>query len=230
MQLETAEITCRGVTFRIAHDPSKSYQHFTHDDESSVRERWWDIKPGDIVLDVGAAYGSYGLLALALGADRVVFWSPQHDEAPVLRESLKLNGWLGRAAVITHGAWSKPGFISVFEGSLMPIYEGEAPHVGGVIIGGATLPVDTVDNTVIDFELPRVDWMKLDVEGAEEEVLKGGIGIITAFRPKIIIENHQFKDAGLQGRCAAFLQGLGYREVGTVPHHGVSHSLYVCDR
>ena len=78
--------------------------------------------------------------------------------------------------------------------------------------------------------LSRVDWMKLDVEGAEVEVLKGAKDLISKFCPKIQVENHVFKRASLYEEVRELLIGgnLGarYEEISTVQYHSVSHSLY----
>ena len=40
----------------------------------------------------------------------------------------------------------------------------------------------------------KLDWIKIDVEGAEERVLRGAQKILSCFSPKLIIECHLFLD------------------------------------
>ena len=93
----------------------RSYETF--DDETAVRLELWTVGPGDVVFDIGAAYGSYTLTALAMGASRVYAWAPQGHpvgpademEADYLEASLALNGWSERARVFRDGLYSRSG-------------------------------------------------------------------------------------------------------------------------
>ena len=197
---------------------------FSFEDEASVRDSMWDVKPGDVVLDVGAAYGSYALTALASGADFVHAWSPQgfsgeETEAEVLKKSLDLNGWSDRCSVRGDGAYSRVGWLNA---DTQEFTESEPSPMGANVI-----KVQTLDGWASGEDLTRVDWMKLDVEGAEVDVLKGADGIVRRFRPKILVENHLFKRATIADEVRGLLIPSGYREVATVPYHSVSHSLYV---
>ncbi len=226
MSIEIAELDFKGNKFKVAHDPALHYTLFTHVDEDSVRQRWWDIKPGDVILDIGSAFGSYALAALAQGAAFAVCWSPQGED-PLLKQSLELNGWDDKALIVPRGLWSKSGYLHVYDGTPMSTFSEEAPDVAERDI----FPVDTLDSIVAGLRIPpfeKIHWIKIDVEGAELEVLLGSELTIRKHKPKILVENHDFKDPQLHARCDAFLAGLdvGYREVGTVPHHSVSHTLY----
>lgn len=222
MTIAIAELNFHGLKFKVAHDPEKEHTLFTHVDEDVVRKRWWKIQGGDVILDVGAAFGSYSLIALAQGAEFVFCWSPQ-GEAELLRESLKANGWEDRALIIESGLWSDEGFLQVYDGPPMSTFSANPPASPT----GAVIPVKSIDSSSSLWDGKwHVTWMKIDVEGAEENVLKGAENFLRIHRPKILLENHDFKDSELRNRCRLFLASCGYREVETVPHHGVSHSLY----
>lgn len=210
------ELSFRGLPYKISmremipQDPS----WFSFEDESIVRDRDWTISPGDVVLDIGSAYGSYALTALASGASFIHTWNPNSDENGILRESLGLNGWDEKAVLHEDGLWSKTGFLRDTD---LAFSETE-PQTGG-------FQVRALDS--YELGLSRLDWMKLDVEGAEVEVLKGAEGLIRTFKPKVVVENHQFKDPTIESRVAGFLAELGYETVRVTPYHGVSHGLHV---
>lgn len=200
---------------------------FTFDDEAEVRNRWWHICQGDRILDVGSAYGSYSLCALAMGAEFVWAWSPQDapegiPEKTFFEESLRLNGWETKCKVFKTGIYDKTGWLDAMDQS----FTAERRE------GSDIIQVETLDDWAAREtpDLDRLDWLKIDVEGAEVEVVKGGRGIISRLRPRVFVENHEFKAPGIEERVRdALLELAPYRHVMTEPHHGVSHSLYVCD-
>ena len=73
---------------------------------------------------------------------------------------------------------------------------------------------------------PNIDIIKIDVECAELEVLKGGEKLLRKFKPDVLIENHTFLDANIYDSCKNFMLSLGYTEVLTMQYYSVSHSFY----
>lgn len=193
---------------------------WTHEDEHEVRMRQWDIQPGEVVLDIGAAYGSYSLIALALGAEYVFAWSPQgppgqEPERVLFEKSLLLNGWQDKAIVYNSGLYNQTGWLNVDTQQM--VEPQEHPSV---------IKVETLDGWTSRVDPNKVDWLKLDVEGAEVEVLKSGIETIKKFKPKIQIENHLFVRNTIAEEIRDLLLPLGYIEIENVPYHSVSHSLF----
>ena len=66
----------------------------------------------------------------------------------------------------------------------------------------------TVDDLVQGLSLNRVDWMKLDVEGAECEVLEGSREVLSRLQPTIFVEVH-----GTRSELNRLLGAVGYTEV-----------------
>jgi FkbM family methyltransferase len=229
------ERTFRGHPYKIAcyDDTPQHPSWFSFEDESNVRDRDWLIEPGDMVLDVGAAYGSYALTALACGAGYVWAWSPQGSpegtEADTLRASLKLNGWAHKGTVYDSGVYSSCGWLDTNRQELLPP-EGQ-PRDESVI---EVEPLDDWFRRTFDqadpesYSIKGRYWMKLDVEGAECEVIRGGANLIKALRPIILVENHLFKRNTIADEVREILVGeFGYRELGTHPYHSISHSVYL---
>lgn len=224
-------INDRGFKALVNPAPGHS-SHWTFEDERSVKERWWRIQPGDVVIDVGADYGSYTLSALAMGAEKVYAWSPPYKdptvpvEAMVLAKSLQLNGWQDRCSVFTTGLWSEPGWLVCLDGGRKPeFYATEQYAYAGMQTAGGMVSLVRL-LTLDSFDLQRADWLKIDAEGAELEILKGGIETIKRCRPKVLLEHHDFIDATAEARETAFLRELGYKQEGPITYHSVSHSLY----
>lgn len=233
--MNTKSLSFRGHAFQIAYldDYPQHPSWYSFDDESSVRDRDWKVESGDVVLDVGAAYGSYALTALAVGASHVFAWSPQDEAAlstsghapgmldkDVLAQSLRLNGWEERCTVYGTGAYDRAGWLNTTtqEFSDSPVHHPD------------WIEVDTLDNW---FSRVRPDlgsgrvWLKVDVEGAEVAVLRGATGLIGRIKPVILVENHLFKDGDIARKCEEVVMSAGAYSVRTFPYHSVSHSIYM---
>jgi FkbM family methyltransferase len=201
-------------------------------DEIETREEWWRILPGDVVLDVGADFGSYALSALAQGAARVFAWSPPFKkpteaiECATLIASAALNGWTDRLSCVPSGLWSKLGCLAAFDGprnaEFFATLDGALGRIKGEPGHCAAFPVDTLDALGIE----KADWLKIDTEGCELAIMQGGAETIARCRPIVLLEQHYHLDADCEKKADAFLAGLGYEKIGTRPHHTIAHSLY----
>lgn len=229
----------RGRSFKIAcMEPYPQHPSwYTFEDEVVVRDAVWHIGDGDLILDVGSGYGSYAITGLVSGAARVFAWSPQSQdsESPdpsvsrfadkdFFQESLRQNGWLDKCEIYSHGVYDRSGWLNA---DTQEFSEFE-------VTGHDWIKVDVLDKWLKEDFLPRFDpssfkrvWMKLDVEGAELNVLQGAMETIRVLRPTILVENHRFKDPSLEPRVRDLIVGGGsYRETYCAPYHAVAHSLF----
>ena len=223
----------RGHAFKVyaaAEMWSPSWWSFM--DEVETRELWWHIKPGDVVLDVGADFGSYALSALAQGAERVWAWSPpfKHPsiaiECETMVRSANLNGWGPHLSAYASGLWSRNGFLAAFDGPRMAEFfdtaEGAKERIAGEPGNCASFPVSTIDSA----GFPKIDWLKVDTENCELDILQGGAETIARCRPRVLLEHHYHIDPQCEVKCDEFLLSRGYKKIGTRPHGQVAHSLY----
>ena len=56
------------------------------------------------------------------------------------------------------------------------------------------IPVTTIDNLVKELNLPRVDFIKMDIEGAEPRAIRGGLETLRRFRPRLAISAYHAPD------------------------------------
>ena len=221
-------VVSRGKVFQVMACGEAWHPSFwSFSDELETRELWWDIKPGDVVADVGADFGSYTLSALAQGAAHVYAWSPPFKvpgvpiECETMVRSAAINGFYDRLVATDGGLWSEPGWLACHDWSIGSKFfklELEARAYGGVVF-----PVQPLDA----IKLQRLDFLKADVEGAELSVLMGATETLRRCKPAVMLENHVHIDPDCEAKCREFLAGLGYQQVGeTRQHHSISHSLY----
>lgn len=196
--------------------------YLVHEDEVSVRNTLWDISAGDVILDIGADAGSYALAALAQGASYVYAWSPQGDVSDVIEASLKKNDWESKCRVLKSGLYDRKGRLDVKSQQL----------VGDSDSGEDIIEVSSLDSLDLFHDLNRINWMKLDVEGAEVEIIKGADRLVNKFRPKIMVENHIFKRPYVCDELRSILHPMEYTEVCRIPYlrtgwPEISHSLWI---
>lgn len=149
------------------------------------------VKPGMSIVDVGAHIGYYTLLfAKCAGpAGHVVSFEPFPANFAVLQKNVRLNQ-LKSVEVFAEALFSHTqGIVINVPGG--PANPGDASIRS--IEGGKPLPVPTatLDSFCASSSF-RPDFIKIDVEGAEYDVLIGGQDVVARFRPKMLIELHHF--------------------------------------
>ncbi len=227
--VRTHAFSSRGHTYSFQFQETELHASWwSFQDEQIVRDRHWHPSPGDVVLDVGAAFGSYALPALAMGA-RVMAFSPADFDTRLLRRNLELNPELSRRCLVLRdglhqaNGWFDPDH-NVY--SQMPARDA-CDHDSAQWLRVRALDSVLAERPGVD----RVDLVKLDVEGAELGVLRGAEKVLRRHRPRLLIELHEFhkNNADVAARVDEYLRGLdvGYRSVlGPVKHCAVSHVFY----
>ncbi len=146
------------------------------------------VRPGSIVFDVGANVGAYTVLfaAWAGPAGRVFAFEPAPAALAGLRQHVALNGLADRVEIVpaaaSHGVGTARFQIDGASGSnaLAPL-----------AASGATIDVDTISlDAFCDRRALRPDVVKIDVEGAELDVLKGGRRVLSSSELQVFLELH----------------------------------------
>jgi FkbM family methyltransferase len=148
-------------------------------DEQPVRDAYWHPAPGDTVIDIGAAVGSYTVPALLAGA-RVIAVDPDRGATAKLERVAAANG-LTDFTVLNAAVFDSPGYPADMRAALEA---SEYPY----LIPRPDVLWATLDE--IAEGLDKVDLIKIDVEGAELGVLRSGPRVLNALRPRLLIEDH----------------------------------------
>jgi FkbM family methyltransferase len=133
------------------------------------------VKPGDTVLDLGAHIGGFTVRAARkIGpAGRVIAVEPAPQNYALLRSNLALND-LSNVEALNLGVWKERATLTMHFSGLSgghSVEEGYANvHESGDV---AQVPVDSVDGILAERGIERVDFVKMDIEGAEIEAIKG---------------------------------------------------------
>jgi len=159
------------------------------------------VKEGSVVFDIGANVGFYALLASVLVGSRgkVVAFEPVPRNLHYLRSHLQMNR-VSNVSVI-EAAVSDSNGECLFD-------EGPSNSMGHISKEGSLrVRTVTIDSLVSTGEVPAPTHMKIDVEGAELSVLRGGASVVIANKPTIFLATHT-KD--LHRECCEFMRSLGY--------------------
>jgi FkbM family methyltransferase len=149
------------------------------------------LKPGMTALDLGAHHGLYTLLASKrVGSNgKVIAFEPSPRERMALRLHVMLNlCWNVSIQTLALGNENTDATLFVVEGRQTGCNSLRPPEV----FGGTSpvrVHVTRLDNWLDDENIDRVDFVKLDVEGAELDVLKGAERLLARSpRPVILAE------------------------------------------
>ncbi len=147
------------------------------------------VQPADTVVDVGAYIGLYTMaLARRVGPlGRLVAFEPDPDSFSALEAHCRLNGLQASVTLVRAAVGDKDGAVSFKPGRASESHISCAFDNGSSVVPGVRL--DTV------FADSRVDILKIDVEGYEEAVMRGGRRLLQDHnrKPRVIyIEVHPY--------------------------------------
>lgn len=205
--LVETEITCtrqcrNGITTYFRHDTHvgkylEKYGEFSQAEISLFREA---IAPGNVVIEAGANIGCHTqFFALATGrAGHVYAFEPQRLVFQALCANIATNG-LTNVTAYPYGLGKERASVVMPE----PPIQTET-NIGGISIEHATRQAHAIPNifSLDEFQFPQVNFIKIDVEGMELDVLIGGTETIRRCRPIMYIENDR------QDRSEALLRYL----------------------
>lgn len=149
------------------------------------------IHPGDIVLDCGASDGDFSRVALAAGAGLVVAIEVAPTNIECLRRNLAGPIAAGKAIVYPKGVWNRDAELPLSVEEQNFAANSVVLHPSGSKTAG-TAPLTTIDHIAAELHLARVDFIKMDIEGAEIPALAGAADVIARFHPRLAIttEHH----------------------------------------
>ena len=151
----------------------------------------WSVHAGDTVLDCGANIGVFTQKALEAGARLVIAVEIAPDNIEALRRTFAKEIAGGRVIVYPKGVWNKDDFL-VLDSSGSSLDDSVVFHHGAD--SGPRVPLTTIDKIVPELGLARVDFIKMDIEGAERQALEGARHTIDAYKPRLAIATEHIRD------------------------------------
>ncbi|HXP79478.1 MAG TPA: FkbM family methyltransferase [Verrucomicrobiae bacterium] len=175
------------------------------------------LEPGMIFFDVGANAGVFAIgAAKKIGGNGVFAFEPCSSTFELLKRNLLLNhladvnvvqmalGDSVGVGMLQVNAPGKDGLNTL----------GQATHPGSKVVGQESVRITTVDVFMKDHKIPRVDVMKVDIEGAELMMFRGARELLDrADAPIILYEGFGFLTRGFGYHPVEilwFLESCGY--------------------
>ena len=143
---------------------------------------------GMTMIDIGADIGYYTLFfARRVGKPRrVIAFEPSPSAREMLERNIRLNNY-GNVTVCDFALFSRNGWV-ILESprELSRINPSKNSHV----INGIEIQTRVFDECVSEFSIHRMDLVKIDVEGAELDVLRGMRHALEKYHPALLVEVH----------------------------------------
>lgn len=166
------------------------------------------VRPDTVFLDVGAYIGQYALLAAHHAPRGDIFAFEPHEESARRATEIAIQNHLPHLKVINIAVGESIGTI--------PFYVARQPFQSSAVATHTIyqrtveVPVTTLDKFCTEQGITRVDIIKIDVEEAENEVIRGASRLIERTRPLIIIEIGKKALAAGEPESLRYLRTLGY--------------------
>lgn len=167
-----------------------------------------------VIFDVGANIGTFTTwLSKAFPHGKVYSFEPQRPIFQMLCGNIAVNN-IYNAHIYNIGLGLENKFIEINEPDYFQNvdYGTFTLHIDTHVdrtIDKLVVEIKTLDTFVEQFKVPRVDLIKIDVEGMDLDVLYGSEASIKKYRPKVFIE-YANNESNIQDKIKEFLSPFGY--------------------
>ena len=192
----------------VAWDIVKRYLEPTSREEYLGQGKFYGFKAGNIVVEVGAYIGYFTMRASELvgRSGRVVAIEAINDNFELLKKNVEANS-LENVSIIPKGAWSSTCTLRFYRHNRQ-----EASAIPTVVTSQneISVPCDTVDNILKSLDINKLDFVRIQVNGAEKEVLNGMTEILKHFPKLLIAANYKINRQKSWMEIERFLKCKGY--------------------
>jgi len=175
------------------------------------------LKKGDVVIDGGAYRGAFALYASKIvGDDGIVFaFEPDPENYKKVVRNIELNG-LKNIVAIEKGLWNKDTVLK-FDNQSSSLSTFLSHKKGNSLI---SVPVTSIDNEMKRRGIKKVDFIKMDIEGAEVKAIEGAKNLLKRNNVRLAIASYHI----INGKKTCFdleklFSELGYTSFTSYPLH-----------
>lgn len=183
--------TVNGHTLRL---PTRYFKYFPTTYEADNFELLEEhCKPGAVIIDIGAHIGLFSVIASQVTGEKgkVYAFEPAPSTYGLLQKTVAINHKESVIETFQKAVGKETGKITFFisddqadnSNSLVQYKEDRSLH-------GIDVAVTSIDNFVQEKNISRLDFIKIDVEGAEYDTLQGAVHTLKNLRPVCIVAIH----------------------------------------
>jgi FkbM family methyltransferase len=180
-------VTRNGINYKL--DISHVVDHFLY---FGIKDANYDpileeIKAAKVILDIGANIGNSSLFFASINSHAQIFaYEPHPVTFKRATENIQCNSFKN-IKLVNIGLGEKKGTLKLYE------VNEHNPGMNRIFAEDRDMPfkeieIDVLDNFISEKRIPKIDLIKIDVEGFEYSVLKGGRNSIIESRPILFIE------------------------------------------
>jgi FkbM family methyltransferase len=166
-------------------------------------------KPGDVVVDAGAWTGHFTVIAARLvgRTGRVIAIEPQKVMCERLRKRLDRMGFR-TVTVVEAALFDRASEVAVSKATSSAF---DVLNAAPATPGANSVKLRSLDEILENLGMGRVDFIKMDIEGAELEALAGMSRVLSSIRPSVAIASYHVREGSITGpRVEAILKRFGY--------------------
>ncbi len=208
----------KGPLKGYAWSTASSYEYIlgNYEDPETVKTFLSWLKPDTVFYDLGANAGYFALLANRfISSGRIYSFEPSPAAQEIFQQHVKRN----HSFISNNNIRLLPYALSDSE-KQVEFSNDLVQQAGNTYITESsvfsnsedflTIPCYSIDG-LLKLKYDKPDIIKVDVEGAEYDVLKGAIETLKQYRPHILLATHDCHLPGVKDKCVQFLQQLGYQ-------------------
>ena len=172
--------------------------------EQKVYETFFSPAPGDTVIDIGAHIGLFTIRAAKMVGSRTrVAVEPHPENYKLLVTDVRLSDASNNVIPLKVALGDREGFTNLFLDSF-------SGHSSMIVERRKYIkvPIITLDQLIMKLGIRRVDFVKIDVKGAEHHILKGAKNTLKSNNVRLAIEVH---GEVVEKKVTSLLEELRYK-------------------
>ncbi len=183
--------TINGHTIRL---PTRYFKYFPESYEAeNFKFLHASCKPGAVIIDIGAHIGLFSVIAAQVAgkAGKVYAFEPAPATFALLQKTVVINHDEQVIETFQKAVGKENGKIIFF------VSDGQADNSNSLVnykndrpMHGIDVAVTTIDNFVQEKNIRKLDFIKIDVEGAEYDTLQGAAATLKSLQPACIVAIH----------------------------------------
>jgi len=195
VEVTTCNVKCKFVIMGIDN------YYMIHPKTEKWAWKYINVPRNGVFIDVGSHIGKFTIPVAKMGAN-VISIEPHPDNFEVLVKNIRLNK-VENKVIPMNIALSDENTKGKLYIGINSLRHSIVENYGK---GSIRVTFNTLDNIVENTGINRIDFIKIDVEGSELNVIKGGLKSIGKFKPNMVIEVRKYNLEKLE----SILSSVGY--------------------